>query len=316
MVGLSGQHVLVTGGCGFIGGTVVRALRHAGARVRVVDRTRFPATDVTSVVGDLTEPATREAAVTDGLTGIVHLAAVTSVLESVKAPAEVYRANVDVTAGLLELARTRGVERFVMSSTNAVVGDVGHEAIREDVPLRPLTPYGATKAACEMLMAGYAGSYGMLTCALRLTNVYGPGMAHKDSFVPRLMRAARSGGAVQVYGDGSQRRDLVHVDDVVQGLLLAWERSHVGSLVIGAGRSVSVLELVDEVRRVTGRPLPVEHVPAKPGEMPAVIVDISRARGLGYEPSVPLSTGLASVWDDLDATGEAGIPAAKAGNSR
>jgi UDP-glucose 4-epimerase len=312
VIDLSNEHVLVTGASGFVGGAVVRALRHGGARVTTVDQVAFPASDVTSLVGDLTDPRVRDAAVTDELTGIVHLAAVTSVLRSVEDPVGVYEANVGVTSSLLELARARGVERFLLSSTNAVVGDVGSTTIREDMALRPLTPYGATKAACEMLMSAYAGSYGMATCALRLTNVYGPGMRHKDSLVARLMKAARSGATVQVYGDGTQVRDFVHVADVVRGLLLAWERRFIGPLIIGAGRSVTVLEVLEVARRVTGHPLPARHVPPKAGEMPAVIVDITRARGLGYEPTVTLESGVASAWADFNADHQPGVRTAAA----
>ncbi len=315
MAELAGRRVLVTGGAGFVGATLVPALAAAGARVSVVDRRPYPDPAVPSVVGELTDPQVRERAVEPGLDGIVHLAAVTSVLESVHDPAGVYRANVEATAGLLELARLRGVGRFVMASTNAVVGDVGSAVIDEDVPLRPLTPYGATKAAAEMLMWSYAGSYAMRTCALRLTNVYGPGMAHKDSFVPRLMRAALAGDGVRVYGDGGQRRDLVHVADVAQGLLAAWRADHVGPLVVGAGRSVSVLDIVAAARRVTGAELPVEHIPAKPGEMPAVIVSVARAESLGYRPRYQLEAGLATVWADFRAraaAADADMPAAPA----
>src|SRR5205085_5758799 len=116
--------------------------------------------------------------------------------------------------------------------------------------LRPLTPYGATKAAAEMLLSGYAGGYGMTTCAVRLTNVYGPGMARKDSFVPRIMRAAHADVPVQVYGTGEQRRDFVHVHDAVAGLLAAWRADHVGPLIIGSGRSVSVLDLLAAAEEV------------------------------------------------------------------
>jgi UDP-glucose 4-epimerase len=302
---LAGEHILVTGGSGFIGRSVVAALAAAGARVRVADRVHYanetanPIAGVEVVAGELRDPDVRDAAVTSELTGIVHLAAITSVLGSLADPAAVHAVNVDVTAGLLELARRRDVGRFVLASTNAVTGDVGDAMIHEGRPLRPLTPYGATKAAGEMLLSGYAGGYGMTTCALRLTNVYGPGMALKDSFVPRLMRAARDGLTIQVYGDGEQRRDLVHVSDVVQGLFTAWAANHVGPLVIGAGRSVSVLEMIDAVRQVTGRPIVTEHVPAKSGEMPAVIVSIEKARSLGYAPAVDLATGLGTVWADL-----------------
>jgi UDP-glucose 4-epimerase len=296
---LAGERILVTGGSGFIGRSVVPALRAAGASVTVVDRHGYPDADVPVVVGDLRDPAIRDAAVTPGLTGIVHLAAVTSVLGSLNDPAAVHAVNVEATAGLLELARVRGVPRFMMASTNAVVGDVGEATIDEDLPLRPLTPYGATKAAAEMLLSGYAGGYGMTTCALRFTNVYGPGMAEKDSLVPRIMRAVRDGGRIQVYGTGGQRRDLVHVKDVVAGLLAAWRAGYVGSVIIGSGHSVSVAELIATAGTVTGHPVPVEHVDSKPGEMPAVIVSIARARKLGYEPSVSLADGLATVWEEF-----------------
>ncbi|MDQ4009083.1 MAG: GDP-mannose 4,6-dehydratase, partial [Actinomycetota bacterium] len=167
-------------------------------------------------------------------------------------------------------------------------------------PVRPLTPYGATKAACEMLLSGYAGAYGMSTCALRFTNIYGPGMGHKDSFVPRLMRAALAGDGVEVYGDGAQQRDFVHLDDVVQGVLAAWDKQYTGTAVIGSGESITVLQLIDAVRAATEIDVPVTHVPAKNGEMPAVIVDVSKAqRELGYQPGVELTDGLRTVWADF-----------------
>jgi UDP-glucose 4-epimerase len=299
MAELSGEHVLVTGGAGFVGTALVRCLLAAGCRVTVADRTPSPLRGVENVVGDLREEDVLEQAVGAGLAGIVHLAAATSVLGSMNDPTGTYEHNVGVTASLLELARTRGVARIVMSSTNAVVGDVRKRVIDESLPLRPLTPYGATKAAAEMLLSGYSGSYGLATCALRFTNVYGPGMHQKDSIVARLMRAARSGATIQIYGDGTQCRDYVYVDDVVAGVLIAWRSELTGPLVIGSGRSVSVLELIDLAERATGRPIAREHVPARAGEMEAVIVDIARARAHGFECSVPLERGLAVVWADV-----------------
>lgn len=303
--------VVVTGGSGFVGRAAVSAFTARGNEVTVIDRAAHPDPAVHSIVGELTDPAVVAEAFggddSGDVAGVLHLAAITSVLRSVEQPAETYEANVAVTARLLEACRGAGVERFIMASTNAVVGDVGHATVDESVPLRPLTPYGATKAACEMLLSGYAGAYGMATCALRFTNIYGPGMGHKDSFVPRMMRAALAGQGVQVYGDGLQRRDLVHVDDVVQAVLAAWDRRYVGTAIVGAGESITVLQLIEAVRTVTGCAVPAEHVPAKPGEMPAVIVDITRAREhLGYRPSVSLVDGLATVWKDFSVPADGG----------
>jgi UDP-glucose 4-epimerase len=146
-------------------------------------------------------------------------------------------------------------------------------------------------------------------CALRFSNVYGPGMEAKDSFVPRLMRAARDGRGVQVYGDGNQVRDLIHVDDIVAGILTAWRARATGPLILGAGESLTVNDILLAARSVTGAPLPAEHIPAKPGEMPAVIVDISAARALGYSPSCDLKSGLATVWPDFAAGAKAAVTA-------
>jgi UDP-glucose 4-epimerase len=295
------EQVLITGGSGFIGTAVVRGFVEAGFQVTTVDQTPCPVRGVDAVTGDLRDESTRQRAFRDGITGVVHLAAATSVVGSMDDPLSVFHDNVSVTAALLELARTRGAKQFLMSSTNAVVGEVGLVTIHPQLPLRPLTPYGATKAAGEMLLSAYASSYGMSACALRLTNVYGPGMGHKDSFVARLMRAARAGSGVQVYGDGRQQRDFVYVDDVVAAMLLAWRSSVVGPLIVGSGSSVTMLDLVDRVRAVTGQAIPVEHAPAREGEMTAVIVDLAATRRLGYEPSMALDDGLAAVWKEAAA---------------
>ena len=299
MAELAGERILVTGGGGFIGRAAVATLRDQGAEVSVVDRVAANVAGVESIIGDLRDPAVRRRAVRPGLTGIVHLAAETSVLGSLRAPAVVHEVNVDVTAHLLELAREHEIPRLLMSSTNAVVGNVGDAVIHEDLSLRPLTPYGATKAAAEMLLSGYAGGYGLTTCALRLTNVYGPGMQHKDGLVPRLMRAVLADTPIQVYGSGAQRRDFVYVEDVVAGLLVAWRSHHIGPLIIGAGHSPSVLDVIEAVGEVVGRAPRVQHVAAQAGEMPAVVVSIDRAAALGYKPAVGLADGLGMVFADF-----------------
>jgi UDP-glucose 4-epimerase len=296
------SRLLVTGAAGFIGRRLVRALLERGHEVISADRHACPDGRVRSVVGDLCDPAVIAEAVRPGSDVIVHLAAVTSALRSVQDPVGTYKLNVDATATLLEQARQRGVGTFLFASTNAVAGDVGRTTINEQVPLRPLTPYGATKAAGEMLLAAYSASYGINGAALRFSNVYGPGMQAKDSFVPRLMRAARDAKGVQIYGDGNQLRDLVHVDDVVAGILTAWRAGHSGPLIVESGEPVTVNDIVEAARSVTGTELPTEHVPPKPGEMPAVIIDIAVARSLGFAPRFDLNAGIATVWPEFSET--------------
>jgi len=296
---LSGRRVLVTGGSGFIGRHVVAELARAGAQVRVVDLAPHPDPEVEIVQGDLADPSVREAALRRGPHSIVHLAAVTSVLRSLEHPELAYRTNVAATAGLLEEARAAGCQALVFASTNAVTGPMDGPAISESATLRPLTPYGSTKAAAEMLMSAYTASYGLRCACLRLTNVYGPGMQAKDSIVARLMRAIRLRTTFEIYGDGRQVRDYLHVSDVIAAVRLALAREDwQGPMVLGSGASLSVLEVVDAVRRVSGAELQVRHGPAKPGEMPAVVVDAGRARRADWAPRYSLEEGLPGVWEE------------------
>jgi len=198
-----------------------------------------------------------------------------------------------------------------------VTGLAGAAAITESATLQPLTPYGSTKAAAEMLMSAYSASYGLRCACLRMTNVYGVGMQAKDSIVARLMRAIRTGTTFEIYGDGRQVRDYVNVSDVVSAFRLALDNEDwAGPVVIGSQESLSVLDVLDAVRRLTCAEVPVRHVEAKAGEMPAVIVDPSKALASGWSPSLRFEDGLVSVWDewsraDLSAI-QMGVPVAPA----
>lgn len=309
---LSGRRVLVTGGSGFIGRQVVASLAGEGAIVRAVDLQRHPDPEVDVVIGDIADPEVLAGAFEGGFESVVHLAAVTSVLRSIEQPELTYRTNVAGTHALLEAARGAGVSSLAFASTNAVTGPMEGPAITERARMRPLTPYGATKAAGEMLMSASTAVYGVRCACLRLTNVYGLGMQAKDSIVARLMRTILTESGFEVYGDGRQVRDYVNVADVVAGMRLAliderWQ----GPVVIGTGTSLSVLDVLDEVRRVTGADLAVAHGAAKAGEMPAVIVDPSHAAELGWEPRHSFTEGIEAVWEEWSRAGVEGAMAGK-----
>jgi UDP-glucose 4-epimerase len=297
---VGGRRILVTGGSGFIGRHVVAELAAEGAQVRVIDLQPHPDPAVDVVIGDIADPGALETALEGGFDSIVHLAAVTSVLRSVEHPEMTYRTNVAGTAALLEAGRQAGVTSLAFASTNAVTGPMEGSRITETARLRPLTPYGSTKAAGEMLMSAYTAAYGLRCACARLTNVYGPGMQAKDSIVARLMRAVRLGTTFEVYGDGNQVRDYVHVSDVVQALRLGLvSEDWAGPMMIGAGTSMSVHEVIDAVRTVSGSELAVRYGPAKAGEMPAVVVDPRRAHAAGWSPRFPqLADGLVGVWEE------------------
>jgi UDP-glucose 4-epimerase len=292
--------VLVTGGSGFIGRRVVNKLAEDGARIRVIDLREHPDPSVDAVIGDIADRDALERAFDGGFHSVVHLAAVTSVLKSIEQPELTFSTNVIGTNALLEAAKTAGVSSLSFASTNAVTGPMTAPKISEAEVLNPLTPYGSTKAAGEMLMSAYTAVYGVRCACIRLTNVYGPGMQAKDSIVARLMRCIRLGTTFEIYGDGEQVRDYVHVDDVVAAMRLGLTSDQwAGPKVIGSGSSLSVLEVIDAVRQVTGAEIDVRHGPAKAGEMPAVIVDPSRAHAAGWSPEYPdLSQGLVGVWEE------------------
>lgn len=293
------MRVLVTGGSGFVGTHLVRRLRARGDEVTIVDLNPPADASVPAVVGDLRDRGVVEEALAPGTDAVVHLAAITSVLLSKNDPDSCFRTNVLATEYLLEQARVVGCRRFVFASSNAVIGDVGTAKIHAEMPMRPLTPYGATKAAAEMLMSAYGASYGLIPVALRFSNIYGAGMQVKDSVVARLMRAALAGGGIQIYGDGEQIRDYVYVSDACASIELALARDEPATLSIGSGESVSMNALHRLACEVTGVEIGATHVDAKAGEMPAVYIDTRAAAAAGFQAEYDLRRGLAETWDDF-----------------
>lgn len=293
--------ILITGGSGFIGQGLVKFLLEKSIPVKVVDLNPFPNPDIETIVGDLRDNEVVKKAV-HKVEGVIHLAALTSVLESIKNPFDVYRTNLETTSLLLEAGRRQEIQNFILASTNAVVGNKLNTKINENSSLNPLTPYGGTKAASEMLLSAYASSYGMITSSIRMTNIYGTGMQHKDSFIPRLMKAVINKSGVEIFGDGEQLRDYLYLTDTVYAFYLALKENISGPLTTGYGESISVNALYDLVCETTGTQIPVKRVEAKSGEMRAVEVDISRARSFGFKPLVSIREGLAKTWQDLSSS--------------
>lgn len=292
-------HVLITGGSGFIGSHLVPIMLENSSSVTVVDLEPSCNPETNHLIADIRDRDNLEKVISRDIDIIFHLAARTSVLQSMNDPHGVFETNVVGTQNLLELARIRKCTRILIASTNAVVGNNAGEEIRESSTLKPLTPYGSTKAAGEMLANAYSSSYGISSAFLRLTNVYGEGMAKKDSIVPRLMRSALQKTTFSIYGDGEQFRDYVNVDDVAGAFLELAKNSYNGPIVIGTGKSVSVNTLVKMVSETTGVKINVERVPPKSGEMRGVRVDNSLATSLGVNFAVDLREGLAATWTDF-----------------
>lgn len=296
------------GGAGFVGASLVRALAARGERVRILDWGRacgfgyLAGTDVELVEGDyIVREVVREAV--QGIERVVHLAARTSVPASIASPWEDFEQNVIGTVGLLESCREAGVGRFVFASSNAAVGLVEPPA-HEGIAPRPVAPYGAAKLAVEGYLHAYYRSYGLVTTALRFANAYGPYSLHKISVVATMIKAYLAGRPVTIFGDGSQTRDFVHVDDLVALLLLVLEApadAIAGEVFqAGTGRETTVLELAEQVLAAgvaaggdAGR---IHHEPERHGDVARNYGDVAKAeRVVGYRPSVGLGLGLAST---------------------
>ena len=298
--------VLVTGGAGFVGATLVRRLAASGHRVRVLDNlsTGDPAhlagVDARLVKGDIRDPGALDAAVA-GCSAVVHLAAAGSVTGSVTDPAANFEVNVTGTFRVLDAARRAGLPRVVLASTGgALIGDAVPPVDERSLP-RPLSPYGASKLAGEGYAHAFARAYGLRTVAVRFGNVYGPWCGRKRGVLNAFFTALHDGQPLVIYGDGTASRDYVHVSDIAAALQLALENPGVpGGTVLHAASGVetTVAELAGLCRRAAGRPgHPVEYRPARAGEVGRNFASYDLARQLlGYSPTVRLADGIPALW--------------------
>jgi UDP-glucose 4-epimerase len=303
---------LVTGGAGFIGSHVVRAALAAGHRVRVLDdlstgeRVRVPAA-AELVVGDVADPtAVRKAA--DGVERIVHLAAHRAVPRSVADPLATDRANTHGTLCILDAARDAGVRRVVLASSSSVYGAAAALPTPETAVPRPASPYAVSKLAGEHYAAVFADLFGLSTLSLRFFNVYGPGQSPDGPYaqlVPRTLAALHAGEQPTVYGDGTQSRDLVYVDDVARAVLAAVAADTRGVLNIGSGTAVTVLDVVGAAARALGSDVEPRFLPARPGDVAHTCADVTRAaQALGWTATIDLEEGLHRLTLPLGSGGQ------------
>jgi nucleoside-diphosphate-sugar epimerase len=296
---------LVTGGAGFIGAHLVRALLARGRQVRVLDdlssgdRANLAGLPVEFVLGDIRRAEQVEQAAA-GAQVIYHLAAMVSVPRSMADPAGCYAANVLGSVNILEAARRGGARRVVLSSSCAVYGAVDQPAEETLVP-QPASPYAASKVAMEDAARLYARSLGVATVCLRYFNVYGPRQPQDSEYaavIPRLISAMQAGRRATIHGDGGQTRDFVYVEDVVSANLLAADGpvDDGRPINIASGRSISINQLADNLHAlIPGAPAP-RHGPPRPGDLRLSAGNIELAeQALGFRPNTAWEDGLRST---------------------
>lgn len=308
--------VLITGGAGFIGSHLAEALCRRGAQVLVLDNLSLgsPANldaarhcgsgALEFVAGEVTDEALLRRLV-PGCEWVFHQAALPSVPRSVAQPLESNHDNLNGTLRLLVAARDAGVKRFLFASSSAIYGDSEAPQKHEGLPPSPLSPYALQKYAGEKYGQLFHQLYGLETVGLRYFNVFGPRQAFDSPYsgvIAKFCTAMLAGRRPTLYGDGLQSRDFTYIDNVVAANLLAAEAP--AAKVAGrffnvaAGQSISLLQLVAELNRLTGQSLTPNFEPPRAGDVRASRADISAAQAaLGYEVKVTWQDGLARTLD-------------------
>jgi UDP-glucose 4-epimerase len=311
--------ILVTGGAGYIGGTVAELLLNRGHQVVIYDnlchghRSMIPAR-AEFIEGEIADRPALEEIFRTGIDGVMHFAALIEAGESMQKPEIYFRNNSASTLSLLEAMLSTGINRLVFSSTAAVYGEPESTPILENAPLRPTNAYGESKLLVEQMLAWFNRSHGFRYASLRYFNVAGAiegrGEAHEPEshIIPLILDVALGRRkSIKVFGqdygtpDGTCIRDYIHVQDLARAHLLALEAlSSRDKLIynIGNGVGFSVREVIDSVRRITGHPIPVEECPRRPGD-PAVLIASSDKIGqeLGWKPEYSgLDEIIESAW--------------------
>lgn len=296
-----GKTALVTGGAGFIGSHLVKRLLSLGYRVIVVDNLssgKLRNIDHAAVFhhGDITDRAVIEFVHKEQPNLVFHLAAQSSVGNSIRDPIRDADVNVVGTLKLLEAARLYGIDKLIYSSTGgALYGDPESNPCREDHLVAPISPYGASKYAAEMYLELYHRLYHVDYTVLRCANVYGPGQDPNGEagVVAIFTQAMLEGNPPTIFGDGNQSRDFVYVDDVVDANLCAIDHGTGRSYNIGTGQMTTINQIFESLKEITGYHWEAERGPMRPGDVYEISLDAAKAaQELGWTPTTSLDDGL------------------------
>ncbi len=290
-------NIIVTGGSGFLGRHLCRALKAAGHQLKNIDLQPNP--EFETVIADICDTEKMNAEIRDAEV-VFHLAALIEAGESVKFPQKFVDVNISGTVSILEAMRLNHVPTFIFSSSAAVYGNPLHTPIKEDDRTLPINPYGMTKLAMEGLVSSYVASYNMTGIGLRYFNLYGPEEHHQPEShaIPRFIEQVLHDQEVTVWGNGQHLRDYIYISDVVNAHLKALElalkqphRYHY--LNLATNQPVSVRDVILMLEKLIGKPAHIKNYPERPGDPLVLTADPSKAKEvIDWQAQVNLSTGL------------------------
>jgi nucleoside-diphosphate-sugar epimerase len=305
------SHVLVTGGGGFIGSNLVRALLDEGHDVRVLDnfstgnRANLAGLDIEVVEGELRSYERVHNAVR-GVEVVFHLGALGSVPRAVQDPLTSSAVNIEGTLNVLLAARDEGIRRVVFSSSSSVYGPRRELPVTEDMPPDPISPYGVAKLAAERYCVSFSRVYESFeTVVVRYFNVFGPRQSPFSQYaavIPLFVTAIAAGEPILIYGDGEQRRDFTYVSNVVDGTIRAAEAAGASGRIfnVAASAPATVNDVAEAIGAVLGKPVEKTFAPPRIGDIRDSWADVSAAREvLGWEPTVDLEDGLRRTVETL-----------------
>lgn len=290
-------NIIVTGGSGFLGRHLLRALSAAGHHVKNIDLKEN--LEFATIIADVRDQERMKAEIKNA-DAVFHLASLIEAGESVKNPAKFIDYNINGTLSVLEAMKINQVKTFLFSSSAAIYGEPLHTPIKEDDRYLPINPYGMTKLAMEGLLSSYVKSYAFTGVALRYFNLYGPEEHHlpETHAIPRFIEQIENNQEVTVWGDGGHQRDFVYVLDIVDAHLKALEYAltnpqqyHYFNL--SGANATKVIDVIKVLEKLIGKKAVIKHFPDRPGDPRVLIADDSKAKKLlKWQAQVDIEEGL------------------------
>lgn len=306
-----GKNILITGGAGFIGSTLADKLIKEGNKIFVIDnfndyydvnlkennvKVNENNDNYKLYRGDICDrELVKQIFENDNIDVVVHIAARAGVRPSLEDPLEYVRSNIDGTINILENMRKNGCKKIVFASSSSIYGNCKADKFSEDLKVtEPISPYAATKSACEQFLYTYSKLYGFDVVCLRFFTVYGP-KQRPDLAIRKFIELIEQDKPIPVYGDGTTMRDYTYIDDIIQGVCAAieYDKTPYEIINIGGGSPVTLTEMIETIEKVLGKKAQIDRLPMQLGDVDKTVSDITKARKLlNYNPTTSFEDGI------------------------